>query len=326
MFQNILKANPKREYKNIEMLRFLFMLSIIANHLNQGVTSIHTEIPIYKNFIEFTFWSWIPVDFFFVIAGFFMFLKSDFSKTFTSFAINKLKRFMPTILFVLLITYILSLLTPLEWLKYENLFTILNIQNLGLTLDNGNIPPSWFVSSLFWSMCFYFYLFKITKKETFNLITVCLTIACYAIFVRVPEYWNIINYHYFINMGMVRGLAGIGMGYILCLLYQNNSQKIKDFNPSYWLKILITILEIYIFKILFSYLCFYSFSYDNILYLVILFIFLFSLFIMKKGLLTQMLDNNFSVFLGKYTYSIFIVHYLIKDLWKNTYVKHMTLL
>ena len=34
------------------------------------------------------------------------------------------------------------------------------IQNIGLTFSNGNVPASWFISALFWTMCFYFYLYK----------------------------------------------------------------------------------------------------------------------------------------------------------------------
>lgn len=42
-----------QKIKNIEALRFLFILSIIACHLNQGITNV-IDNPIYKNFCAFT--------------------------------------------------------------------------------------------------------------------------------------------------------------------------------------------------------------------------------------------------------------------------------
>ena len=41
-----------QKIKNIEALRFLFILSIIACHLNQGITNV-IDNPIYKNFCAF---------------------------------------------------------------------------------------------------------------------------------------------------------------------------------------------------------------------------------------------------------------------------------
>ncbi|MBQ8847544.1 MAG: acyltransferase [Candidatus Gastranaerophilales bacterium] len=309
------------KFKNIEFLRFLFILVIIACHIKQGVTNAF-NIEIYQNFNNFIRFSWLPVDFFFIIAGFFMFLKTDFSVNFISFAKNKFIRLMPTVLGVLGIIFILSLfIKPLNWIHHENLFTILNLQNVGLTTKNGNIPPSWFVSTLFWVMCFYFYLYKCVKREYFNLITASMVFICYSIFLHVPSSWNIANYFYFINMGVVRGLAGIGAGYFLCILYQNYKEKIKNAKLTLPKTLLITGIELYVFINLFYYLCFSDTKYKNMLFFILLFIILFILFICKKGFFSKLLENNFSVLLGKYTYSIFLIHYLIKDLWKIYIVK-----
>lgn len=307
-----------QKIKNIEALRFLFILSVIACHLNQGITNV-IDNPIYKNFCAFTHWSWLPVDFFFIISGFFLFGNINYSQSFISFAIKKLKRLMPTVLGVLLITFIVSLFTPYNWVKHENLFTILNIQNVGLTFQNGNIPPSWFVSSLFWGMCFYFYLGKIVSQKMFNFVTACLIFICYAIFIHVPNSWNVLNYYYFINIGMVRALAGIGLGYFVRMLYNDYAEVLKSQFNTLKFKIIFSALEIYLFFTLFYYLCFHASSYNNVLFEVIIFLLLFICFLLHKGILSKLLENNVSSFLGKFTYSIFLSHYLIKDLW-NIYI------
>lgn len=307
-----------QKIKNIEALRFLFILSIIACHLNQSITNV-VDNPIYKNFCAFTHWSWLPVDFFFIISGFFLFGHINYSQSFISFAIKKLKRLMPTVLGVLLITFIVSLFTPYNWVKHENLFTILNIQNVGWTLQLGNNPSSWFVSSLFWGMCFYFYLGKIVSQKVFNFVTACLVFICYAIFVHVPSKLHLVNYYYFINIGMVRALAGIGLGYFVRMLYNDYSEVIKSQFNTLKSKIIFSVLEIYLFFTLFYYLCFHASSYNNVLFEVIIFLLLFICFLLHKGILSKLLENNVSSFLGKFTYSIFLSHYLIKDLW-NIYI------
>lgn len=308
-----------QKIRNIEILRFLFILSIIACHLNQGITNFVKDVAVYENFRACTHWAWLPVDFFFIISGFFLFLKTDFQQSIINFAKNKLIRLLPTVWGVLSIIFIISLFTPLQWKSHENLFTIFNIQNVGLTLQNGNIGPAWFVSSLFWGMCFYFYLYKIVSKEIFNLITAGLIFVCYSIFIHVPNHWNIINYGYFINIGMIRAFAGIGLGYFLCLLYKKYSNTLNNKFNSKKAKFLISVLEIYLFGTLFYYLCFYKTEYKNFLFLIVLFALLLICFLAKKGILSNLFDNNISVLLGQFTYSIFLTHALVKDLW-NIYV------
>lgn len=307
-----------QKIKNIEALRFLFILSIIACHLNQGITNV-VDNPIYKNFCAFTHWSWLPVDFFFIISGFFLFGNINYSQSFISFVIKKLKRLMPTVLGILLISFIVSLFTPYKWVNHENLFAILNIQNVGWTLQLGNNPSSWFVSSLFWGMCFYFYLGKIVSQKVFNFVTACLVFICYAIFVHVPSKLHLVNYYYFINIGMVRALAGIGLGYFVRMLYNDYSEVLKSQFNTLKSKIIFSALEIYLFFTLFYYLCFHASSYNNVLFEVIIFLLLFICFLLHKGILSKLLENNVSSFLGKFTYSIFLSHYLIKDLW-NIYI------
>ena len=301
--------------RNIEGLRFLFILLIIAYHINQGITNPFRDIEIYNTFIKNTHMAWLVADFFFIISGFFLFKTTDFSKNFMDFAIHKLKRLMPAVIVVLLIAYIVCLNTPINWIKHENLFTILNIQNIGLTNKAGNVQPSWYVSSLFWAMCFYFYLYKSVSKNIFNLFTACLTAICYSIFTHVPNQWNLAHYHYYINMGMVRALAGIGAGYFIYLFYENYKSTINSAFNSIKAKIILSLLEIYSLVTIVYYLGFHKLTYYNLLYFIVLFIILFITFLINKGIVSKCFDNNFSVFIGKYTYCIFLIHNLLKDLW-----------
>lgn len=305
--------------KNIEFLRFLFALSIVCFHLRFGVINVDT-VPIYKKLIENFHWAFLPVDFFFIISGFFLFLTTNFNQNFIDFAKKKLIRFMPTIFFVVILFFIFSLFTPISFAKYENIFILLNIQNIGITLTNGNVGQAWFICSLFWAMSFYFYLYKCINKQIFNLITACLVIFCYSFWIHnnsLSGYSNvIIDNAFVINRGMVRALAGVGFGYFLSMVYKDYIEVIKAKVLNVWQKLLVTAAELYLSCFIFYYTCFHKTNYNNPLIIVIAFIGLFCLFVIKKGYFSQILENNFSVFLGQFAFAIFLTHGFIKSLWK----------
>jgi peptidoglycan/LPS O-acetylase OafA/YrhL len=64
--------------------------------------------------------------------------------------------------------------------------------------------------------------------------------------------------------------------------------------------------------------------------MIITFIGLLGLFLAKKGFLTRFLDNKFSVFLGQFTFSIFVTHAFVIKLWsicahKNVFIVNPTI-
>lgn len=307
--------------KNIEILRFLFSLCIIWEHMHGGILKsfIH-NIPLYEKLIT-TRYAFMAVDFFFIIAGFFLFLTTDFRQKFTDFAIKKIKRLMPVVFYSIFLYWIISLFTPIKFLKYENVFSLLNISNCGITLQYGNNFCTWFVSALFWTMCFYFYLYKIINKKMFNLICACLIFFCYAFWIHSSGS-NFDNVYSGLNRGMLRAFAGLGVGYFIANLYKENIEKIKFIEFKFPVTIIITFTEIYLFSFIFKYTCLQKMNYNNPMILIIAFIGLFLLFIFKKGYLSKLLNNNLSIFLGQFAYSIFMTHFVIKDLWLNIVYKN----
>jgi len=310
--------------KNIEFLRFIFALIIAGCHFKHGIVSID-GVSFYKQMMKNLTYAGVPVDLFFIISGFFMFMTTDFGMDFIKFAKKKLIRFMPTILFVLLLVLICSqFVSTVHFARHENIFTILNLQNVGLTFRNGDVPASWFVSSLFWGLSFYFYLYKIIDKKWFNLITACIVFFCYSFWIHT-EGINYKNISYVFNIGMVKAFAGIGTGYFISMVYKDNIQKINDLSLNIWQKLLLTGAEIYITWILVYYMCLHKTGYKNIkMVIVIYFVALFWLFLTKKGYFSRLLENNISVFLGKFAFAIFLTHQFIINLWRGfVYEGHM---
>ena len=66
----------------------------------------------------------------------------------------------------------------------------------------------------------------------------------------------------------------------------------------------ISSLEIYLFLFIVNNSIFHKIRYENDFIFIIVFSLLFLLFIAKKGLLSNLLENNISALLGKYSYSI----------------------
>lgn len=305
--------------KNVEILRFLFTLVVVACHLQLGVIDkFYDQIPLYDKMHDSITYSSVSVEFFFIISGFFLFTASNLEQTFIQFAKNKLIRFLPIIWFSLLLHFICSLFLPLQFSFFENIFTVLNIQNVGFTFKNGDIPASWYISSLFWGMSFYFYLNKCVTKNIFNFITACIVFFSYSFWLHtiiVPNYQNVAIVF---NIGIGRALAGLGLGYFVSMWFKENILNNAKVSTSKLKMVLCSLLEVYFFCSLFYYSCFHNPNYDNPMIFIIYFVCLFMLFLQRKGLLSKVLENNFSELLGKYSFSIFITHQLIINLWSNT--------
>lgn len=69
----------------------------------------------------------------------------------------------------------------------------------------------------------------------------------------------------------------------------------------------VSALEIYIFIFLIYNSLFHQISYRNDFVLLLIFCILFVSFLAQKGLLSKLLDNNVSEYLGQYAYSIYIM-------------------
>ncbi len=302
--------------KNIEMLRFLFSLSIVCVHfrtyiLKPFLSDIHLYKSLYQNFI----WAQYALDFFFIIAGFFLFLKTNFLQNFYDFAKKKFLRFFPLVAYMMVLYFVASLFTPIKFLGLDNIFTLLNLQNCGLTLQYGNDGALWFLSALFWGMSFYFYLFKIIDKKWFNLITACIVFFSYVILLHHPGK-NVTNIWYVINIGMLKALGGLGLGYFVCQVYQDKLLSLKKSLFTLPQQIFCSISELVLFGFVIMCLFYQRTGYDNFMILIVSFIGLFLLFLTNKEFLSRLLNNDLAIFLGQFSFSIFVSHSLVLQLWR----------
>ena len=295
-------------FKNIDILKLLLALTVVVCHLWHFFDDYLASIPFYNFLYTNSRLSHYPVLFFFVISGFFLFNSTNFKKNFYDFFASKIIRMFPVVIFSLLLYFGITCITPLKFNFYENIWTLFGLQNIGLTLSYGDNYPAWFVSTLLWVSSFYFYLYKNVKKEIFNLLTAGIIIFCLSYLIHSKGGSNYINYEYIFNLGCLKGFAGIGIGYFISNLYRDFKDKIISNKITF---ISTSIIEILCFVFIFNHMIFAKLHYKNNIILLLAFLCLFYCFLIKKGILSKLLENNISVFLGRYSYSIFVVHFII---------------
>ncbi len=305
----------KTRFKNIDLLRIIGALTIVYNHIIHCtyMKTLSKDSILLQEIFYKAHYSALWVPFFFIIAGFFLFHYIDYTMKFIDFFKKKVIRLLPVIVFAIVLYWFLSLFTPLVYRKYINIFTIFFLNSIGLTgKDMGNIHPVWFVAVLFWLSNFYFYISKIYDKKYINLLMGVTPFFAYIFLLHTSGQVNLVFYN-FIPRGILQGMGGIALGYWINEIYNLNKDNLKR---------QLSKLEYFLYGCLEGYLLYYivrntvfhRLGFMNFMPLIFVFLGLFYLFLIKRGFVSRLLENNFSVILGRYSYSIFVVHIIVLDL------------
>lgn len=308
----------KEKIKNIEFLRFGLAVSIVNYHIYHAGKScfgaVFKEIPAVHKLLISSYGGFFAVDMFFIFAGFFLFLNFNPETKVIDFVKKKIIRLYPLVALFAILDVIFSIFIykiP-HYLPHYEILRILLIDNIGLNIKHSGI--TWYVSALFWGLLFYFYLAKILDKKYFNLIVALLIVFCYSYLIHAYNgYLNnahTISWCYVFNGGVMRAVAGIGCGYFISEFYKN----IKSYTPSGIKTLFYTLCEGFLFYFCFNNLLFHKLNSKENFIIILGLIGLFVLFLLKRGIISKLFDNNFSTFLGKYSYSIFIIHTFVLTL------------
>lgn len=305
--------------KNIEFLRFIFAVFIVYFHLVAGYLYIKLgdSVELYNKLHNHCNGQ-LCVEYFFVIAGFFLITKTNFNIDIIDFAKKKIMRLWPVLAFTIGVYWILSLFTPIEFCKYSNLLTILLIDNIGINTAFGNMISTWFVSALFWCTLLYFYILKNVTSKHVNFLILLLVILALSAKIHSNGMSSkdvfVLN-----NIGILRGIYCIGLGYFIGKIFLKTSGGGRfTALDNIWKKLIYTGVEAYLLiTVVYNTVCYKSKSPDIYLFYLITFCLLFWFFVNQKGYLSKLFNQNFSVFLGKYSYSIFIIHPVVLNLFRE---------
>ncbi len=301
-------------FKNIDFLRFILAIIIMLFHSRK-----YFDIPTLNH-------GNICVDFFFIIAGFFLFKTSHNIST-GKFVLKRFLRLAPMVWILTILVLIVSpFINEMNCYLNDNLLNFLLLNSTGLAPftwgQNTGLDVNWFISNLFWISIFYFYLQKSIDKKHLNLLVGLITFFSYILYYSNNHFGtgghSTVIYN-FITIGFLRGLGGIGISYFLVQLYNSTKNlKISTMN-----KVIISGIEICLASFLIYYIIFSAKLPGQSGFLFIsAFSILFYLFTIKQGILSQILENDILAKLGKYTFSMYIMHYFMSYLLRFTLYPH----
>ncbi len=303
-------------FKNIDLFRFLFAILIVMAHARKII-----ELPTWLSGIKNC---GVCVDFFFVIAGFLLFFKIGKESNTWEFTKKRFFRLAPNVWLSIILVGVFSLfISGIKWNLSGNFLRILLLHNIGFSLKTGgtSLGISWFVSSLFWTSIFYFYIYKVFEKKYLNLIIWLLVVFSYTI---IQGYQNIpggndTNIYLIFNKGVCKAVANMGLGYFISMAYNNGFLQNVEKKGI----VIISLLEIYLIGFLSHYLIFSSqIPCETKMGYIIPFTILFYFMLIKKGIISNLLENNISSILGQYSYSIYCFHGLVLSIFKFHIYKH----
>lgn len=315
----------KERFKNVDFLRFLFAVGILLYHFGSSPGSFGILLKDYNSVFANIFNLFrrgsVFVDFFFIIAGFFLFKNMKKEETFQKFIVKKFIRLLPVIYLYIVLFAISSLIfTSIKFNLVNNIPALLLLDSIGFTYKSTScIPHAWFVDALFWTSLFYFSLNKIFDRKYVSLFIWLLIIFGLAFMINFNAPNFIGNWRtsfVVINHGIVRALTGLGIGYFIFQLNINTTVSKTIVN-----RVIFTILEIYSLSYIINYTCISAKPQYNIqLNFIILFSILLYSFIKKLGFIAIILENNISSLLGQYSYSIYIMHLFIRELINSEFI------
>ena len=303
-----------QKIKNIEFLRVIGCITIILYHLFLKSKLYYPDIDLYNKLHNMTACGGKAVELFFILSGFFFVYTLNTNKTCWEFIKSKLIRLYPVLVFVIILYFIFSLTGTLKFTLYDNIFTLLGLNGTGLIIKYANASHFWYVSAMLWTLLFYFYLNKNYEKKNINLFIVLTVFFSYTFLLHVQK-GNIggieRTYNTILNVGMLRALGGISIGYLIGEWYKNNIDNINSLKVNIYQTIALSGLEFITIYFIINNLMLHKLNYNNQFIFIIAYTIIIMLFLAKKGFFSKILDNNIWVQISKYSYSIYMIHFPI---------------
>ena len=261
------------------------------------------------------------VEMFFIMAGFFLYntYKNKPDLTLGEFAVNKIIRLWPVMVFEVIVIALF-----ISSFKTSNIFDILFLKCVGISSQYKGI--TWYISPLFWITIFYFSLLKNFNNKKLNIVIVVMVYFSYVI--NINHGYSRETIYYGLNLAVLRAISGIGLGYLVGQAFNKYGFILTQKTNKIHKKIAKTIFFSFIegsalaFIIYFSLFC--NKHYNKFIF-VIAFIVLLICFLVKQGVISKLMDNNISTFLGRFSYSTYVMqqfsfNIMKRSIWRKSYI------
>lgn len=259
----------------------------------------------------------IGVEFFFILAGFFLYFSFKKQESTADFVVKRWVRLMPVVLasFLAVIllhcsglivqqTHFKDVFTTLFFVRHIGLFN--ETQQIRYLYDNSYL---WFIGPLFWCSLFYFVIFKSSVPLRLKCFTTALLVYV-SYFYYVHDFYRPILKLIPANSGLFRGIAGIGFGILCAALAEYFAQHQAWHKKARFSKGIFTLLEIAFFGMMIDLLFIHVVPVNFRFYAFIVFFILTILFYLQKGYFSRFLNRPFLGRLGVWSYSIYVFQYI----------------
>ena len=307
----------KEKFLNVEILRFIFCVIIFISHYYNKI-----RLGFYGGELDAlktnTHNGFMAVEYFFIIAGFFLIYTFKQKESVIDFIKNKITRLWPLVAFLFILYMVAGWFDIIKFQLYPNVLALLMMENIGITTKWGNMGHSWFVSALFFVSIFYFYIFKYFKKTTYNFFIPIIVLLSYTFLIQQSNGGmgqHIKTYYGILNGGILRAVGGMGLGYLIYQVY--NYIKTQPFINNIKSKITYTIIEGYLLGFVVYETGLHKISFNNKIILVIAFCGLFLTFLLKRGFVSKLFDNKLSAIFGRYAFALYMTHGFLWNLFKH---------
>lgn len=264
---------------NIEFLRILFTLGVLHYHFARNMGGV---------------WSGggQGVEFFFLLSGYLLALSYKPERRLLDVAWRNWCRFVPLVV-------VGGLLAGGEWKSFEGMFML---QNTGLAYMDVPNGPSWYIAVLFWCTLFYLSLLKVLSEQARPLVVGTLAFVSYLIVARTGDArWNMVLEY--VPCGMVRGLAGMGLGIVLAVFCRRLPE--SQSGAKSWL---CTALEAAGLVFVVGCIMEKSWLPEYWIYQPLSHAMLLVLFVLRRGYISTWLERPIWAMLARYCLAIYLTH------------------
>ncbi len=315
--------NTGKKNYSIEAVRFLLCVIIVYFHiLHENILPATNGTELYLVLKDRSAWAAWCVEGFLLISGFFLY-ESVCRKKDTGFAelfVDRFIRLWPVFAFYAVVCRVVF------GLKFETFLSYITLLHCtGLSLSEKGII--WYIAPFFWSSILVMFILKRLKRADAAFLLSLLAYTGYALNVNAANGGLGRGIAYgFINLGLVRCLAGISLGAVINI-GKRSLKETFDFSAFKGWKtarfLLCSFAETGILLSLLYLMLVSHFRLKNVLVMVILFSALLICFDERAGIVSKLLDISFMGLLGKYTYAIYVMqqvsfNILKRTFWKNT--------
>lgn len=310
-----------QKIKNIEFFRVFLIVIIVLFHMSQQLVKLNTEF--FQNMYNSFVYARNGVEAFFIISGFFLILTFKNIQAF-EFIKKKYFRLMPMAMFSIVILIIASIfhLTRLNFVG--SILSGLLLCNFGRFWCMGNNVALWYTSALFFGLIVFYLITKFAKEKYHIPLFIILGFGSYLLLSLLNDgMYNIhkVTYYGFLSASTLRAFGGIGTGCLIAKFYQKYKDKFVNFQAGWFTTVLLSLTEVACFVFMTWWMCFTHIKADNSVF-VLIFSLLLVCFLLNKGLLSRLTDNDISVNWAKYSYALFSIHIPIIRILYNGIIKH----